>query len=133
MKVSELVDIHHSDIEKLSLLGIEDHEDLLEHAGHACERATLIASTGISHSRLLKWVSRADMARIDGICERFALLLEHVGIDTVPELAERTTSELYQKLTAANHRKRLVAALPDESQLSTWIDHALTLQRKIFY
>ena len=133
MKVSELAEIHHSDIEKLSLLGIEDHEDPLEQAGNPGARAALISSTGISHPRILKWVSRADIARVDGICERFAMVLEHVGIDTVTELAERTASELYPKITAVNKRKRLMMALPDESRLGAWIDHAMKLQRKIFY
>lgn len=133
MKISALRDIYHSDLERLSELGIEDHDDLLEHAGDPAARAALMRSTGISHPKLLKWASRADIARIEGICDGFALLLENVGIDTVPELAERTAAELYPKLAAVNTRKEVMKKLPDQPKLNAWINYAMKLRRKIYY
>ena len=64
----------------------------------------------------MKWTNRADLARVKGIGEEYADLLEVAGVDTVPELAQRNAANLTAKMAECNEAgaKKLVQALPSE-------------------
>jgi predicted flap endonuclease-1-like 5' DNA nuclease len=77
------------------------------------------------------WVNHIDLARIKGIGWEYADLLEAAGVDSVPELAQRTASNLYAKLSEINAAKELVRRLPTADQVSAWVEEAKTLERVI--
>jgi len=60
-------------------------------------------------------------------------LLEHAGVDTVPELAQRRADNLHKKMVEVNEAKKLVRALPSESTVAKWVEQAKELPRAISY
>jgi predicted flap endonuclease-1-like 5' DNA nuclease len=118
---------------KLKELGITTTAALLRAGATPKGRKELAEQSGISPKQILKWVNRVDLARIKGISEQYADLLEAAGVDTVPELAQRNPDSLYQKLVETNEAKRLVRRLPTLGMVSSWIAQAKELPRVILY
>lgn len=81
----------------------------------------------------MKWVNRADLARIKGIGEEYADLLEVAGVDTVPELAQRNTENLYNKMVEVNAEKKLLRQVPAKSKVEDWVTQAKGLDRVVNY
>lgn len=117
--------------EKLRAAGATTDAKLLEIGATKKDRQNLAEQTGISEDLLLKWVNRADLARVKGVGSEYADLLEAAGIDSVPELAQRNATNLHAKLAEINTEKNLVRALPSESSIESWIDHAKTLDKVV--
>lgn len=113
--------------------GITTTEALLEKCATPAGRKKLAAETNLSGKLILKWANRADLARIKGIGSEYADLLEAAGVDTVPELARRNASNLYQALMTTNDEKKLVRKVPSESQVTDWVEQAKTLPRALTY
>lgn len=118
---------------KLTEAGVPTVEELLKQGAKPAGRKSLAQKTGIADALILKWVNRADLARIKGIGSEYADLLEAAGVDTVPELAQRKADNLHAKLQAVNDEKKLVRALPALSQVTGWIEQAKGLPRAIEY
>lgn len=78
-------------------------------------------------------VNRADQFRVKGFGEEYADLLEIVGVDTVPELAQRNPTNLHKTMKEVNEEKNLVRRLPSESQVKGWVDQEKELPRVITY
>lgn len=131
--MSELGGILPSDKEKFLLCGITTREDLLRQGSLPSGRALLKDKLGVCPWRLLRWVHRADIARVEGIDCQCAALLEYIGLDTVPELAEREATEIYPKMCLANARKNFKPDLPTQAQVASWIGKARGMERKIYY
>jgi hypothetical protein len=68
-KLSEIEGIGAAYSEKLSAAGIKSQEKLLEAGGTPKGRKDLAAKTDISGKLILKWVNRADLARVKGVGE----------------------------------------------------------------
>ncbi|KTC84991.1 DUF4332 domain-containing protein [Legionella brunensis] len=117
----------------LEKAGIENLKQLLEACGHRHDRESLALETGISSTLLLKWTNRADLARIKGVAEEYADLLECCGVDSVPELAQRKASHLYHSLQEKNEQRKLVRKLPGLTQIESWIKQAKNLPRAVFH
>ena len=79
----------------------------------------------------MNWCNRADLARIKGVGEEYADLLEHGGVDTVPELAQRNAANLHEKLKEINEEKKLVRQTPSLSKIEDWVKQAKDLPRVI--
>jgi hypothetical protein len=118
---------------KLKEMGITTTAALLRAGATPKGRKELAEQSGISPKQILKWVNRVDLARIKGISEQYADLLEAAGVDTVPELAQRNAESLLQKLVETNEAKRLVRRLPTLGMVSNWIAQAKELPRVIVY
>jgi predicted flap endonuclease-1-like 5' DNA nuclease len=118
---------------KLKEIGIQTTEQLLEKGSTPAGRKEIADKTGISPALILKWVNRVDLARIKGIGEEYADLLEAAGVDTVPELAQRNPQNLYESLQRTNEQKKLVRQLPTLSQVEDWIGQAKKLPRVVQY
>jgi len=116
---------------KLKDAGVTTTEELLAAAASREGRKKLSAETGITESLILGWVNRADLFRIKGIGEQYSDLLEAAGVDTVAELAQRNAANLHQKLVGTNEAKKLVRALPTETQVTDWIQQAQQLPRVV--
>ncbi len=119
--------------EKLSSIGITTVEELLEKGASTTGRKSIAESTGISDKLVLEWVNLADLFRIDGIGEEYSDLLEEAGVDTVPELAQRSPENLHKKLEEVNTAKNLVNRLPALSTVEKWVEQAKSLPRVVTY
>ena len=118
---------------KLAEGGIKTQADLLKAGQDPKGRKAVAEASGLSEKLILKWVNRADLARIKGIGEEYADLLESSGVDTVPDLATRNPANLHAKMTEVNGEKKLVRALPRLDQVENWVKEAKTMDRAVHY
>jgi|SRR5690606_34947648 len=116
---------------KLEAAGIASIEALLQSGGDKKGRVALAEKTGISETLVLKWVNRADLARVKGIGTQYADLLEQAGVDSVPELAQRKAENLHAKMAEINTAKNLVRQMPSAAAVAEWVAHAKTLPRAV--
>ena len=119
--------------EKLIAADIRTIEQLLEHGATPAGRKAIVERSGISAERILDWVNRADLMRIEGIGEEYSDLLERAGVDTVKELAQRNPVNLQQRLSELNAKESLVRRLPSFPRVRGWVSQAKELPRKVFY
>jgi len=119
--------------EKLIAADIRTIEQLLEQGATPAGRKGIVEHSGISAERILDWVNRADLMRIEGIGEEYSDLLERSGVDTVKELAQRNPVNLQQKLSDVNTKESLVRRLPSFPRVRGWVSQAKELPRKVFY
>ena len=119
---------------KLQEAGIGTQEKLLEAGGTTKGRKALAEKSGISEKLILGWINRADLARVKGIGEEYADLLELAGVDTVPELAQRNAANLHAKIKeVAEARGNVVRRVPSASEGEKWVAQAKELPRAINY
>jgi predicted flap endonuclease-1-like 5' DNA nuclease len=118
---------------KLKAAGVATTQALLEKGATPGGRKKIAEAADVSPKLVLAWVNHVDLFRIKGIGEEYADLLEKAGVDTVPELAQRNTENLYQALQKVNQEKKLVRRPPSQAEVSQWIAQAKTLPRKITY
>ena len=119
--------------QKLQQVGVQTVEALLERGATPQGRQELAEVTGLGNKRILEWVNHADLFRIKGIGEEYSDLLEEAGVDTVPELAQRTPANLYAKMQEVNAEKKLVRRVPPLSSVRSWIEQAKALPRIVLY
>jgi predicted flap endonuclease-1-like 5' DNA nuclease len=132
-KVSDIEGIGSANAQKLSDIGISTTEALLKQGASKKGRKEIADKSSISEKLILKWVNRADLARIKGIGEEYADLLEVAGVDTVPELAQRNTENLYNKMVEVNAEKKMVRQVPAKSKVEDWVKQAKGLDRVVTY
>ena len=132
-KLSDIEGIGASYAEKLKGCGIGTQEQLLTKGGTTAGRKALIKESGISAKLIMKWINRADLARIKGVGGEYADLLECAGVDTVPELAQRNAANLHKKMSEVNAQNNLVRSLPSASQIAAWVTQAKKTDRAIHY
>lgn len=113
--------------------GLDYQEQFLQACCTRNQRSELCKHTGISPKLILKWTNHADLARVHGIGEEFAELLERCGVDSVPELAMRRYDHLYYALCATNEKYHLCRHLPSASMVSSWIVEAKHLPRIVHH
>ncbi|NND65363.1 MAG: DUF4332 domain-containing protein [Gammaproteobacteria bacterium] len=118
---------------KLKEGGINTQDELLQKGSQPDGRKEIATTCGIDEKKILDWVNRADLARVKGIGGEYADLLESAGVDTVPELAQRNATNLWEKMTEVNNEKSLVRSLPSESQVEEWITQAKDLPRAVHF
>jgi len=117
--------------EKLESAGIKSVEALLETGATRKGRDKIAGDTGLAEIKILRLVNHADLMRIKGIGGEYSELLECCGVDTVPELAQRNAANLTAKMASVNAEKKLVRALPTETQVAGWIEQAGALPKVI--
>lgn len=118
---------------KMKMLGISTTQALLERGASPQGRQEVAEMSGISEKLILEWINRADLFRIKGVGEEYSDLLENAGVDTVVELAQRNAANLFEKMVAVNHQKKLVRKLPTLAQVEGWISQAKKLPRAVSY
>ncbi len=119
--------------EKLVQAGVKTVEGLLAQAGSPEGRKKLEETTGVDHKLILEWVNHADLYRIKGVGSEYSDLLEEAGVDTVPELAQRSPENLFKKMMEVNEAKKLVRHMPTEAQVKDWVEQAKKLPRVVTY
>lgn len=132
-KIADVEGIGDAYAKKLTEAGVQTVEKLLEEGGGPKGRKSLAEKTGIGETLILKWVNRADLARIKGIGSEYADLLEASGVDTVVELSKRVPANLVKKMGEVNAAKKLVRKEPSASQVEDWVDQAKKLDRVVTY
>jgi len=133
-KLTEIEGIGEVYNQKLGAAGITTQAQLLENGATPTARKELAEKTGISGKLLLGWINRADLARVKGIGEEYADLLELAGVDTVPELAQRNAANLHARLKeVADERGNVVRRVPSANEVEKWVEQAKTLPRAIEY
>ncbi len=118
---------------KLASAGVGSAEALLKAGATPKGRKDLAEKAGIADSLILEWVNHVDLFRIKGVASEYSDLLEEAGVDTVPELAQRSAPNLFKKMVEVNEAKKLVRKLPTEVQVADWIAQAKKLPRNISY
>lgn len=119
---------------KLTEAGVKSQEALLKAGDTPKARKDLEKMTGISGKLLLKWINRADLARVKGIGEEYADLLELAGVDTVPALARRNAENLHKTLVeVAEANKNVVRRVPAATEVVKWVAAAKELPRIVSY
>lgn len=119
--------------DKLKSAGVATQEQLLENGATKVGRQKLAEAAGVAEKLVLGWVNRADLARIKGVGEQFADLLEQAGVDTVVELAQRNAVNLHTKMSEINEVKKLVRSLPAAGMVEGWVDQAKKLGRVVHH
>ncbi|MDZ7682539.1 MAG: DUF4332 domain-containing protein [Fodinibius sp.] len=79
--------------QKLKMAGISSLTKLLKNGSKKEGRKQIAQKSGISENQILEWVNRADLTRVKGVNTQYADLLEHAGIDSIPELAQRNADK----------------------------------------
>ncbi len=132
-KLTEIQGVGDIYAEKLKAININTQEQLLAEGARPDGRKTLAEKSGISAKLILSWLNRADLARVKGIGEEYADLLEVAGVDTVPELAQRNAANLHVKMVEANDKRKMVRQMPSDKQVEDWVEQAKNLDRALFY
>jgi predicted flap endonuclease-1-like 5' DNA nuclease len=130
-KLTEIESIGNAYSKKLKTAGISSLNKLLKNGANREGRMQIAKKSGISEEKILRWVNRADLSRIKGISTQYAVLLEHAGVDSVPELAQRNADKLYLTIAQVNKDKEVVRKLPAISQLRDWITQAKLLPKAV--
>jgi len=130
-KLAEVGGIGETFTAKLEAAGVLSIEQLLQMGGTRKGREELSAKSGVSEKLVLKWVNRADLARIKGIGSEYADLLEAAGVDSVPELAQRNAEHLIAALSEANAARKLTRRLPAADEVADWVEQAKRLPRMV--
>jgi predicted flap endonuclease-1-like 5' DNA nuclease len=115
----------------LTHAGVENQDDLLRTCRSRRGRTKLEEQTKISHEHILQWTHQADLARIRGVSEEYAELLEKAGVRSVPVLAHRNAQHLYASLIEKNENSHLVRRIPGLHQVETWIHEAKKLPKVV--
>ena len=132
-KLSEIEGIGPVYAAQLEASGVKSQAQLLAAGATPKGRKELAEKSGLGGKLILKWINRADLARVKGIGEEYADLLEEAGVDTVPELAQRRADNLHKKMVEVNEAKKLVRSLPSESMVAKWVEQAKGLPRAVNY
>lgn len=119
--------------EKFRNAGIKSTDELLENCKTKKQRKDLSEKADISEKLILKFANMADLFRIKGVGQEYAELLEVAGVDTVPELAQRSAENLAAKMEAVNTEKNLVRRVPSAKEVEDWVAQAKALPRVLEY
>ena len=111
--------------------GIRTVDDLLARGASKSARRELATNTGISETRVLRWVNMADLFRINGVASQYAELLECAGVDTVKELKHRNADNLAEAMAKVNNEKKLVRRPPSAIVVQGWVSQAKELPAKV--
>lgn len=118
---------------KLTAIGINTVEELLEKGKKPAGRAELAEKTGISSKLILTWCNHADLMRVNGVGPQFSELLEAAGVDTVKEFRHRSAENLCAQMNEINEAKHLVGRVPAVAELQKMIDQAKELEPMMEY
>ncbi len=132
-KLEDIEGIGPTYADKLRAAGVTTQKKLLELGATPGGRRKIEKDSGLSGKLILKWINRADLARVRGIGEEYADLLEVAGVDTVPELARRNAQNLFERMNSVNASRKLVRSVPTLAKVQAWTSQAKDLPRAIHY
>jgi predicted flap endonuclease-1-like 5' DNA nuclease len=119
--------------DKLKGKGLKDIDLYLEAVKTPKQRKELAKELGIDEKAVLELANRADLARVKGIGEVFADLLENAGVDTIKELAKRIPENLHARLLEVNKDKTVAGRQPTLDMVKDWVAQAKELPKLLEY
>lgn len=128
LQVRNLEGIESTYIEKLEKEKVYSTLDLLFRTKSIECRKDLSEKTGIPKDFIFKWASVADLMRIKGINEEFAILLGDYGIHTVHELAQKNPESLSQMIDKALALRPYLPK-PTLEKVKSWVKQAKDLNQ----
>jgi len=114
---------------KMNERGIRNTDQLLEATQSAPGRRELAAAVGIEGSVLTELINRADLARLKGVGDAFANLLEEAGVDSLKELARRKPDNLHERLATLNAERKIANRVPTLEEVTGWVEEAKSLSK----
>jgi predicted flap endonuclease-1-like 5' DNA nuclease len=120
--------INHAIVDHLWSKGFRTNEDILDNAATEEARNQLAADAGVAPDLLLTLARRADLARIKGIGNLYAELLEHAGVYSVQDLARQDVESLYEQVIRLNQNLRVTRRMPKIDHVQTWVETAKSLE-----
>jgi len=103
-------------------------DDLLQAGATPKARQALAKTTGISLEQLTGWVNMSDLVRIKGVGPEMVRLFAAAKVHTVKQLRAQNPARLHKSVVAANGKTKITEKLPDEEQLTNWIEQAKKLK-----
>ena len=132
-KISNVEGIGRVYATRLANIGVSTFEALLKRGASKKGRKNIADKCGIPEDDILRCVKKADLARIKGIGSQYADLLEVVGVDSVPKLAQRKAGNLHNKMMEVNAEENVVSQLPAEPKVKDWVKQAQELDKVVTY
>lgn len=121
-------------VDKLNKQEISTTDELLDMCITRNDRDILSNVLGIRVDELLVMANICDLLRIETITPGWAWLLEKVGVDTIPELAQRKKEHLLLAIKKYDIVfSDVVMEKPDEKIVGEWIETAKKMERKLKY
>jgi predicted RecB family nuclease len=133
ISITELGGMTPSLAAELRAKGIYNTQQLLDATRSPSGREALAECVGVETRSILELANRADLSRLRGVAGAYSDLLEHVGVDTVKELATRNPANLHSTVVKVNALKGLVGRVPSKSMVANWARQALELPRRLEY
>ncbi len=119
--------MNHAVVDSLWKIGLRTSDDILDRTSTADDRQKLAVQTEIDADLLLDLARRADLARIKGIGNLYAVLLKHAGINSIQDLARQDVEELYKRVIELNETMKLARRIPKPANVEQWVEGARKL------
>lgn len=130
-RIDQVAGIGYKEATKLRKAGIKTSKSLIEKASNGRGRSEITADTGIDQRQLQTWVNHADLLRVKGVGAEYAELLVAAGVDTLRDLRRRNPTALLAKIIGLNGKDKVVARLPTEAMVESWIEAARDVEPSI--
>ena len=111
--------------------GIRTTDGLLKEGMTKKGREAIAKAIGCTPTKVLEWVNRADLYRVDGVAEEISDLLEAAGVDSPKELAQRNAENLTETLREYNNKKKIVRRCPGLKSVKKYIASAKKLDKVV--
>jgi predicted flap endonuclease-1-like 5' DNA nuclease len=129
--IKEIIGVSEREAERLRDAGVRTCEQLIEVGATSAGRMRLADEANLDDATIKSWVHQADLMRIPGIGPETAHLLCQVGVCTVPKLAYRSTTILYDELKRYAEKVHKLAAMPSFTELHDFTVSAKRLPKLI--
>ena len=112
---------------RLQKAGLRTTDEILRQGANADARKDLARRAHLKPSTIDKLARRADLLRLADVGPEHVLLLEAVGVRSIPDLATRDPAALTAAAAATNRTQKIVDLLPGQPQFRAWINQAKSL------
>ncbi len=124
VNIRTFASMNHSVVDTLWEMGFRTSDDILERTATADDRESLASQAGIEADLLLDLARRADLARIKGVGNLYAVLLKHAGINSIQDLARQDVDTLYKRVIELNEAMKVARRIPKPANVQQWVDGA---------
>lgn len=132
--IRDLVGVDEETAAKLEEQDISTTKEFLEMCVTRNDRQIISDILEIHEGDILTMANMADLLRIGNISPPWAWLLEKVGVDTIPELAQRNADHLYKVIEEYDIAfLDFVDDKPTLEDLRSWVKTAKTMDRFLKY
>jgi Domain of unknown function (DUF4332) len=126
-RIDQVAGVSEKAATKLRKAGVRTSRGLIDVAANRKDRSDLSAVTGIDQRDLQQWANHAYLLEAKGVGAEYAELLVAAGVDTLRDLRRRNPTALLAKIIGLNGSSKVVARLPTEGMVESWIESAKEL------